>query len=45
MEYIVRTAKRKLIITDQTSHLKKSLSSIKTKALNIENNILFNDNL
>ena len=47
MEYILRTAKRKLIITDQTSPLEKSLnlSLITAEALNIEHNILFNDNL
>ena len=40
MEYILRTAKKKLIIIDQTFPLEKSLNSI-----NIEDNILFNDNL
>ena len=45
MEYIPRTAKKKLIITDQTSPLEKNLNSITTETLNIEDNILFNDNL
>ena len=45
MEYIPRTAKKKLIITDQTSPLEKNLNSVTTEALNIEVNILFNDNL
>ena len=45
MEYIPRTAKKKLIITDQTSPLEKNLNLITAKAFNVENNILFNDNL
>ena len=45
MEYIPRTAKKKLIITDWTSSLGKNLSLITAEALNIEDNILFNDNL
>ena len=45
MEYIPRTAKKKLIITDQTSPLGKNLNSITTEALNIVDKILFNDNL
>ena len=36
MEYIPRTAKKKLIITDQTSPLEKNLHSITAEALNIE---------
>ena len=44
MEYIPRTAKKKLIITDQTSPLEKKLNSIIAEALNIEDNILFHDN-
>ena len=45
MEYIPRPAKKKLTITDQTSPLEKSLNSVTAEALNIEDNILFNDNL
>ena len=46
MEYIPRTAKKKLIITGQTSPLeKKNLISITAEALNIEDNIFFNDSL
>ena len=45
MEYIPRTAKKKLIIRDQASPLEKNLNSITAEALNIEDNILFNDNL
>ena len=45
MEYIPRTAKEKLIITDQTSPLEKNLNSITAEALNMEDDILFNDNL
>ena len=45
MEYIPRTAKKKLIITDQTSPLEINLNLITAEALNIEDNILFNDNL
>ena len=45
MEYFPRTAKKKLIITNQTSPLDKNLNSITAEALNIEDNIFFNDNL
>ena len=45
MEYIPRTAKKKLIIIDQTSPLEKHFNPITAEALNIEDNILFNDNL
>ena len=45
MEHISRTAEKKLILTDQASPLEKNLNSIKAKTLNIEDNILFNDNL
>ena len=45
MEYIPRTANKKLIITDQISPLEKNLNLITAEALNIEDNILFNDNL
>ena len=45
MEYIRRNAKKKLIITDQISPLEKNRNSITAEALNIEDNILFNDNL
>ena len=45
MEHILRTAKRKLIVTEQTSPLEKNLDLITAKTLNIEDNILFNDNL
>ena len=41
MEYVSRTVKKKLITTDQTSHLEKSLNSITAEARNIEDNILF----
>ena len=44
MEYIPKTAKKKLIITDQTSPLEKNLNSIKAEALNIKGDILLNDN-
>ena len=44
MVYIPRTAK-KLIIKDQKSPLQKSFNSITAEALNIEDTILFNDNL
>ena len=39
MEYIPRTAKKKLIITYQTSPLETNLNSITAEALNIEDNI------
>ena len=45
MEYIPRTAKKKFIITDQTSPLDKNLNSITAKALDIEDNIFFNNDL
>ena len=45
MKYIPRTAKKKLIITDQTSPLDKNLNSVTVEALNIEDNIFFNNNL
>ena len=45
MEYIPRTAKKKLIITNQTSPLDKNLNSITAEALNIEDNTFFNNNL
>ena len=45
MEHILRTAKRKLIVTEQTSPLEKNLDLITAKTLNMEDNILFNDNL
>ena len=45
MEYIPRTANKRLITTDQTSPLEKNLSSTTAEALYIEYNILFNDNL
>ena len=45
MEYIPRTTKKKFIITDQTSLLEKNLNLITAEALNIEDNILFNENL
>ena len=44
MEYIPRTAKKKLSITDQTSTLEKNLNSIAAEALNIEDNIFFSNN-
>ena len=44
-EYISKTAKKKLFATDQTSALEKSLNLITAEALNIEDNILFNNNL
>ena len=44
MENVPTTAK-KLITTDQTSPLEKSLNLITAEALNIKDNILFNDNL
>ena len=45
MECIPRTAKKKFIITDQTSPLEKNLDSITAETLNIEDNILFKGNL
>ena len=45
MEYVPRTAKKKFITKDQTIPLEKNLNSITAEALNIEDNILFNDNL
>ena len=44
MEYIPKTASKKLIITDQTSPLEKNLKKT-AEALNIEDNILSNDSL
>ena len=44
MEYIPRTAKNKIIITDQSSPLEKNLNSITAEVLNIKDNILFNEN-
>ena len=45
MEYVPRTAKKKLIVTNQTFPLEKNLNFITAEALNIEDNILFNDSL
>ena len=45
MEYVPGTAKKKFIITDQTSPLEKNLNSITVEVLNIKDNILFNQNL
>ena len=45
MEYIPRTAQKKYVITDQTCRLEINLNSITAEALNIEDTILFNDNL
>ena len=45
MEYILSTAKKYLIITDQTCPVAKNLNSVTAEALSIENNILFNNNL
>ena len=45
MEYIPRTAKKKLVVTEQTSPLEKNLNLITGEALNIEDNILFKGNL
>ena len=45
MENISRTAKRKLIITEQISPLEVNLNSVTAEDSNIENNILFDDNL
>ena len=42
---VPRVANKKLITTDQKSPLEKNLNSITAEALNIEDNILFNDNL
>ena len=44
MEYVPRTATKKLITKDQTSPIEKILNSIADEALNIEVNILFNYN-
>ena len=45
MKYIPRTAKKKLVVTDETSPLEKNLNLITVEALNIEDNILFKGNL
>ena len=45
MENISRTAKGKLIITEQISPLEVNLNSVTAEDLNIENTILFEDNL
>ena len=45
MEYILSTAKKYLIITDQTCPVAKNLNSVTAEALSIENNILFNNSL
>ena len=45
MEHVPRTVKKKLITKDQTSPLDKNLNSITAEALNMEDNILFNNNL
>ena len=45
MEYIPGTAKKKLIITDQTSPLEKKSQFDNSRILNIKDNILFNQNL
>ena len=45
MEYILSTAKKYLIITDQTCPVAKNLNSVTAEALSIENNISFNNNL
>ena len=42
---VPRVANKKLITTDQKSPLAKNLNSITAEALNIEDNILFNDSL
>ena len=42
---VPRVANEKLITTDQKSPLEKNLNSITAEALNIEDNILFNDSL
>ena len=43
MEYVPRTAKKKFITKDQTTPLEKNLNLITAEALNIEDNILFNE--
>ena len=43
MEYVPRTAKKKFITKDQTTSLEKNLNLIAAEALNIEDNILFNE--
>ena len=49
MEYIPRIAEKKLIITEKNLNFskkyQKNLKSITADALNIEDNILFNENL
>ena len=45
MENISRTAKGKLIITEQISTLEVNLNSVTAEDSNIENIILFDDNL
>ena len=49
MEYIPRIAEKKLIITEKNFNFskksQKNLKSITVDALNIEDNILFNENL
>ena len=45
MEYISRTVKGKLIITEQISPLKINLNSVTAEDSNIKNAILFDDNL
>ena len=42
---VPRVANKKLITTDQKYPLEKNLNSITAEALNIEDNILFNDSL
>ena len=43
MEYILSTAKKYLIMTDQTCPLAKNLNWVIAEALSIEDNILFNN--
>ena len=43
MEYVPRTAKKRFITKDQTFPLEKNLNLITVEALNIEDNILFNE--
>ena len=45
MEYILSTAKKYLIITDQTCPVAKNLNSVTAEVLSIEDNILFKNNL
>ena len=45
MENISRTAKEKLIITEQISPLEENLNLVTVEDSNIENTILFDDNL